>query len=125
MYFGSVRFFKHLILSLVFLAVVVPTVTATFLFVKNQGLSAKLNTYISKDSHVGFASVSSGKDQSNLFKFPGYSSMYPDLQVPFKAINNQQQEKIAYLTFDDGPSEVTESVLAVLNKYNIKATFLL
>ncbi len=32
-------------------------------------------------------------------------------------------EKIAYLTFDDGPSPITYSILDVLKKYNIKATF--
>lgn len=31
--------------------------------------------------------------------------------------------KIAYLTFDDGPTSLTESVLDVLDEYNVKATF--
>ncbi|MGP1612688.1 MAG: polysaccharide deacetylase family protein [Catonella sp.] len=33
------------------------------------------------------------------------------------------QQKIAYLTFDDGPSENTDKVLNILDKYKIKATF--
>lgn len=32
-------------------------------------------------------------------------------------------KSIAYLTFDDGPSNITNSVLDILKKYNIKATF--
>lgn len=32
-------------------------------------------------------------------------------------------DKVCYLTFDDGPSEVTLSILATLKKYNVKATF--
>lgn len=32
-------------------------------------------------------------------------------------------EKIAYLTFDDGPSENTGNILDILDKYNVKATF--
>ncbi len=32
-------------------------------------------------------------------------------------------DKIAYLTFDDGPSNNTEKILDILDKYNIKATF--
>lgn len=32
-------------------------------------------------------------------------------------------DKIAYLTFDDGPSLNTEKILEILDKYNIKATF--
>ncbi|WP_164716653.1 polysaccharide deacetylase family protein [Paenibacillus whitsoniae] len=31
--------------------------------------------------------------------------------------------KMAYLTFDDGPSENTERILAILRKYGIRATF--
>ncbi len=38
-----------------------------------------------------------------------------------KALNND--EKNIYLTFDDGPSEYTEELLNLLNKYNVKATF--
>lgn len=36
----------------------------------------------------------------------------------------KQNQKIAYLTFDDGPSSnITPQILDVLKKYNIKATF--
>ena len=31
--------------------------------------------------------------------------------------------RVIYLTFDDGPGPYTEQLLAVLNKYNVKATF--
>lgn len=49
-----------------------------------------------------------------------------------KAVMNQIEQdvmlptqKIAYLTFDDGPSEVTNEILDVLNRKNVKATFFL
>lgn len=35
----------------------------------------------------------------------------------------EEEEKIAYLTFDDGPSKNTEKVLSILDEYGIKATF--
>ena len=38
-----------------------------------------------------------------------------------KLIN--QKEKVAYLTFDDGPSLVTPKILDILEKQNVKATF--
>lgn len=39
-------------------------------------------------------------------------------------INEIKDKKIAYLTFDDGPSsKVTPKVLDILDEYNIKATF--
>ncbi len=34
-----------------------------------------------------------------------------------------EDQKVAYLTFDDGPSAYTERLLDVLDQYNIKATF--
>ena len=36
---------------------------------------------------------------------------------------NKNKKKVAYLTFDDGPSKNTIDVLKVLDKYKIKATF--
>ena len=36
---------------------------------------------------------------------------------------NHLNEKIVYLTFDDGPSELTPKVLEILDKYDAKATF--
>lgn len=38
-------------------------------------------------------------------------------------INNSINQKKVYLTFDDGPSDYTDDILDVLNKYNIKASF--
>ena len=35
----------------------------------------------------------------------------------------QSSKKVVYLTFDDGPSPLTQQVLDVLDKYNAKATF--
>lgn len=37
--------------------------------------------------------------------------------------NNYNNTKVAYLTFDDGPSSNTLEILKVLKKYNVKATF--
>ena len=43
--------------------------------------------------------------------------------IPIAAKPMPPQPKIAYLTFDDGPSSTTPQVLDILKKYNIKATF--
>jgi len=40
-----------------------------------------------------------------------------------KIIAGESDKKIAYLTFDDGPYNLTYKYLEVLNKYNVKATF--
>lgn len=43
----------------------------------------------------------------------------------YQAAMNKDEKKIAYLTFDDGPSKVTEQILAALAKEDAKATFFL
>lgn len=40
-------------------------------------------------------------------------------------ITNEIDDKVVYLTFDDGPSVNTRKILDILKKYDIKATFLL
>jgi len=37
--------------------------------------------------------------------------------------NDREEERVAYLTFDDGPSEHTVKVLDILKEYDVKATF--
>ncbi len=40
--------------------------------------------------------------------------------------NMSREERVLYLTFDDGPSpEITEKVINILDKYNVKACFFL
>jgi peptidoglycan/xylan/chitin deacetylase (PgdA/CDA1 family) len=53
---------------------------------------------------------------------PAYQKLYPDLYAdpPTEFIIDTGA---AYLTFDDGPSEHTESILYILEDYDIKATF--
>lgn len=40
-----------------------------------------------------------------------------------KVINKEVNYKIAYLTFDDGPYNLTHKYLEILEKYNVRATF--
>jgi len=44
----------------------------------------------------------------------------PSVTIPTVPSN---ANKVCYLTFDDGPSERTPEVLAILNRYGVKATF--
>lgn len=43
--------------------------------------------------------------------------------IQTKILSSQTDEKVAYLTFDDGPTYTTPKILDILDKYNIKATF--
>lgn len=48
------------------------------------------------------------------------NKLNPDVPV---GTDVQSEEKVIYLTFDDGPSANTQAVLDVLDQYNAKATF--
>jgi peptidoglycan-N-acetylglucosamine deacetylase len=56
---------------------------------------------------------------------PAPDNQKPNSHVPEAPILKQdKQNKIAYLTFDDGPSKnVTPLILDILKKYDVKATF--
>ena len=48
-----------------------------------------------------------------------------DLTAPLEVMTEDpsEEEKVVYLTFDDGPSSTTEAVLAILKKEEVPATF--
>jgi peptidoglycan/xylan/chitin deacetylase (PgdA/CDA1 family) len=57
-------------------------------------------------------------------KLPDYTKMFPDLYTVYSVPNKMEKgKKIAYLTFDDGPSDNTFEVLDILQELNVKATF--
>lgn len=43
--------------------------------------------------------------------------------VPTGTLDPNKDEKVVYLTFDDGPSENTKQILDILEKYDAEATF--
>ncbi|NCB62706.1 MAG: polysaccharide deacetylase [Clostridia bacterium] len=54
---------------------------------------------------------------------PAWQSLYPELYAQSAQRSTVDEEKTVYLTFDDGPSARTPEILAILAKYNVKATF--
>lgn len=52
-----------------------------------------------------------------------YQTLYPDMVVTPTEKTDDNTQKIVYLTFDDGPTENTEKILDVLEKYGVHATF--
>lgn len=46
-----------------------------------------------------------------------------DAMINRSFYNKKEEYKIAFLTFDDGPSENTEKILDILKEYNVHATF--
>ena len=61
------------------------------------------------------SSVSSGADS--------YTSLFPTLYADKYDGEYENSENTVYLTFDDGPSVLTENLLYYLRQENVKATF--
>ena len=55
----------------------------------------------------------------------GTADPYPELYASKPVSNEEKREsdKAVYITFDDGPSAVTEDILEILDEEDIKATF--
>ncbi|MBR5088838.1 MAG: polysaccharide deacetylase [Ruminiclostridium sp.] len=200
MYFGSVKFFKHVIVLITLLLIIIPTVICFVLGAKSNGLSeeneklrSEINEYRlsgdkkeyedeelfelyreSLDDKEGFlklaydydpelykaaenakadtlpaasnsmitaapvtteeltnsgtVNISEEPEESGESEFHtavnSYELLYPDLyaDVPENIIYNDDMDYV-YLTFDDGPSKYTQSILDYLDMYDIKATF--
>lgn len=53
-----------------------------------------------------------------------YTMLYPDLYTVYNVPDHMEKgKKIAYLTFDDGPSTNTFEILDILDEKNVRATF--
>ncbi len=122
-YFGSVRFFRHVICLCFFLIVITPYLSMTVLFYQNKLLRSEITSLRSRSFDKGVSpDKTPASENSNIVSSPEYQKKYPDLyctpRTPFV-----KKEKTVYLTFDDGPSRHTEKILRILRKYNIKATF--
>lgn len=179
MYFGSVRFFKHLILTVTALLIIVPTVLCIILAVDNNKKAAeidRLNSRLSSQSEDISSSATESSDSSKgestvgnttkaepsvtesvkpetsaasemvttaakTTKAPettsdpesvpdssadtdkSYTSLYPDLYADKYDGEYEDSKNTVYLTFDDGPSVLTENLLYYLRQENVKATF--
>lgn len=143
-YLGSVRFFKHLILTVLALLILIPTVLSVVFGVslgRTRTELADLQRKISQlqppapqeeeqsdrdgePSGAGDAQPESSQGGGcSEPELPAYQSLYPDLYAQPVVRNSVDVNKVVYLTFDDGPSERTPELLEVLECYGVKATF--
>lgn len=79
---------------------------------KEEYMELYPDMYVKRNAKIPLAAI-----DSNVLDYRKYIFKYP--------MNDsvQSDKKIAYLTFDDGPSDNTREVLEILGKYDIKATF--
>lgn len=135
MYFGSVRFFKHLFLTILVLLIVVPTTLCGVFAAQKRDLredmtqlkqtvssqQAALQEYL--DAEEEKPAADAGVTNPNTPDVPAYQTLYPELYCPAPPAEVTATANCAYLTFDDGPSAVTDTVLDVLSSKGAKGTF--
>lgn len=77
----------------------------------------------SAESEADAAETNQPTQQASQPESP-YADIYPDMMVNAPAESDYVRERgTVYLTFDDGPSDNTYSILSYLEQYNVKATF--
>lgn len=65
--------------------------------------------------------VISSQNDSVIASYDDVDSSSSEPEV--NSVKTEENGKVAYLTFDDGPSENTGRILDILDEYNVKATF--
>lgn len=118
MYLGSVRFYKHLIL-LIMAFFLISTLSASFYFASKAAKLEKENIAL-RDNAGNFELFSRFPFNSPSF---AYQSLYPELFVKNDFVFEYDKARSVYLTFDDGPSELTNEILDILFERHIRATF--
>ena len=83
-------------------------------------LSEQIDSLTNDDDNEAEEMDSSSEDDSDTGG-SSTSDSYPNLYA--EGCSPKDSEKIVYLTFDDGPSNLTPQVLDLLDRYNAKATF--
>ncbi len=152
MYFGSVRFFKNLILLAVVVLIAVPTLIAvhsgSLLRARAEEASAReaelsslraeldearralqAKEEVPEDvppaaaGDVNAADAKTGDADAFSSEPIYYQDLYPDFYAPEPYHATQRQTGTIYLTFDGGPSDNTAQILDALAAQGVKATF--
>lgn len=137
MYWGSVKFFKHLIILAIISAVVIPSCFAANQYMANKSLTRELDIvakdygelyhqYKELEKTAEFATTQEANNQNlnrgNQNFDLTYQNIFPDLYIDEIPPQTRESNTI-YLSFDDGPSDLTAKVLDVLAEKEVKATF--
>lgn len=113
-YVGSVRFYKNMVLLVIALLVIV--LIAVSLYYNHRYRQA-----------VELLEAERGADIETLLDVDSeplaYQTLYEDFYAPQEYNATNRVSGTAYLTFDGGPSEHTDEILALLAQEGVKATF--
>ena len=113
-YLGSVRFYKNMLLLVIALLVLVLTAVSLYYHHRYQDAVELLEQELQ----------ASFEELQDIDTDPlAYQTLYPDFYAPQPYAATNRAANTAYLTFDGGPSDHTDELLALLAQAEVKATF--
>lgn len=136
-YWGSVRFFKHMILLVLALMIAVPCALSVHFSAALEKSEAALhmqqeefaalteeNAALQRALAQRAALTAEEDEEASFFTADSpYAHLYPDFYAPEHGAATVRRANTVYLTFDDGPSERTGAILDILQEKEVKATF--
>lgn len=125
---ARVKNLKRLIVAVTVTAIILPTVLCAYLMVKMDSIQDRMDdieTMILKQSEetkkLAQQEAAAKEEALSLELKDGVYAT--ELGSESEADDKESDKTVAYLTFDDGPSENTGAILDILASYDIKATF--
>lgn len=113
-YFGSVRFYKHVLFAVIVLLVVLLTILTLLFHHRYKAAMSLLEEQYGTEIH----------SLTEIESEPlAYQELYPDFYAPQPYAATTRTSSTAYLTFNSGPSAITDELLALLAQEDVKATF--
>ena len=113
-YLGSVRFYKNMLLLVIALLVLVLIAVSLYYHHRYQDAVELLE----QEFQASFEELQD-IDTDPL----AYQTLYPDFYAPQPYAATNRAANTAYLTFNGGPSDCTDDILALLAQEEVKATF--
>lgn len=125
---ARVKNLKRLIVAVTVTAIILPTVLCAYLMVKMDSIQDRMDdieTMILKQSEeTKRLAQQEAAAQEEALSLELKDGVYAtELGSESEEDNKESDKTVAYLTFDDGPSENTGAILDILASYDIKATF--
>lgn len=118
-----VQLLKRVIIVTLITAILVPTLLCIYLLIKLNGLENKMDELSGKmeTENTEKAHVPETAKQDSILSITESGNATQD-EKEAAEVDTKWPEKV-YLTFDDGPSVLTQDILDILEQYQVKATF--
>ncbi len=119
-----VRLLKKIIIYTIMAAILFPTVLCIILFVRLKNVETELEQLRRSTAAAETETVAEEVTQTGVFVTAQLEESARTKEAePLEQIVTDEDVRKIYLTFDDGPSSNTNTILDILKEYEVKATF--